>query len=176
MGKDFAGARLNNFRFEEKISEKIFSWMQKKSDILLFSGCVGIGKTHFASAMFAWFYGKVPSMRMYKEQDFFEKIYGTFGSKKIGSSIHDMIDDEYFIYDDFGVEKPENEWVKSIIHEIVDYRHSSRKPTIITTNFRPDQILSVYGSRIWDRLLDERNCLIEMHDRPSVRGNRHLIE
>lgn len=176
LGENFSGARLNNFRFEDKYAERIHKWISGKKDMLVFSGCVGIGKTHFSSAMFAWFYGKVPSIRMYKEKHFFEKLYKDMDNKKSVTSIHERLDDEYLIYDDLGVEKTESEWVKSMIHEIVDYRHSARKPTIITTNFRPDQILQVYGARIYDRIMDERNCIIEIHDKPSIRANRHLIE
>ena len=176
MGEEFGGARLNNFNFSQKVSEDISDWMKGKCDMLIFSGGVGIGKTHFASAMYAWFYGKVPSIRMYKETRFFRDLYCGMDSKINSSSLIDKIDDDLLIWDDLGVEKTENEWVKSIIHEIFDYRHSYRKPTIITTNLSSSQILHVYGARIWDRLMDKRNKVIELFDQPSIRANRHLIE
>ena len=70
-----------------------------------------------------------------------------------------MIDDEFVIYDDLsstGV----TEWRKEIVFEMIDYRYSSMKPTIITTNLTPAEIKQTYHERVLSRMFAKENTII----------------
>ncbi|PZN09494.1 MAG: hypothetical protein DIU69_08640, partial [Bacillota bacterium] len=54
------------------------------------------------------------------------------------------------IIDDLGAEDEPRARTK--IDTVVYYRHAARRPTVITTNLRPEALAERYGSRVVDRL------------------------
>ncbi len=70
-----------------------------------------------------------------------------------------MIDDDFMIYDDLG-STGITDWRKEIIFEMIDYRYSSMKPTIITTNLSVSEIKKTYHDRVLSRMFAKENTII----------------
>ena len=74
-----------------------------------------------------------------------------------------LIDDEIVMIDDLG-STGLNEWRKEIIFDMIDERYNSMLPTIVTTNFTSKEIKDLFHPRVFSRLFDKDNVVIEMHD------------
>lgn len=135
---------------------------------LVLLGDYGCGKTHLAAAIAQSglesgrqvFFAVVP--------DLLDHLRASFGPESTASY------DEVFervrtapllVLDDLGAHSS-RPWAEEKLFQIVNYRYLERLPTVITGNFRPDEIERRLSSRIWDNQLS--NLLII--DAPDYRS------
>ena len=62
-----------------------------------------------------------------------------------------LCDTSIVFIDDFGIERSRDRAERNYYH-LLDHRLANRKATVITTNLKEEEILSVYGARIDSRL------------------------
>jgi len=171
FGRTFEGARLSRATLPEGVPEKVIAWLKEGKGFLVFIGSPGVGKTYFCAAVLAWIYGKFPSQRYWDERRFFDRIFLAMNSGQSTTfTVNNYLDDHFLIYDDLGSQDI-SEWKVSMTFNIVDNRYCSNLPTIFTSNLNSKKILEKYGERIWDRLFDKRNLIIDMHGFKSKRQN-----
>ena len=144
-----------------KVAESVGQWAgaipdhsNPKGPNLILVGPVGTGKTsaavgamrvlHFAGAY--CIYGTLPfimeSLRPVRPGD---------DATALRMSIDRVVGAGLLVIDDLGTEK-RGEWVAERLTMIVDERHKRNKPTIVTTNIKPDDLPGAVGERIASRL------------------------
>jgi DNA replication protein DnaC len=120
---------------------------------LLLEGTYGCGKTHLAAAVGNARLDFEDAVLFITTPDLLDHLRNTY------SSSADLGYDEMFdrlknapllILDDLGVENPSG-WAQEKLFQLLNFRHSRRMPTIITTNVD----LEMLDPRVRSRLLDE---------------------
>lgn len=164
FGSRYNEASLAKVRFSKEDAKSMADWMKKKSDFLLFTGTPGCGKTYFAAAV--WNYNRAnriyPTCRGWKEHDLLGNIRTKMeNGRDYLEDAKELCDDELIIIDDLG-STGVNEWRNEVYFTIIDYRYSSRKPTIITTNLDKNKLAMDVGQRIYSRLMAQDNTFIDM--------------
>ncbi len=138
--------------------------MKEKRDFLVFTGTPGCGKTYFAAAV--WNYNQdhkiYENCRGWKEHDLLGSIRTQMNNgRDYLEDAKQFCDDQCVIIDDLG-STGVNAWRNEVYLTIVDYRYSSRRPTIITTNLNKDKLLLDVGDRIYSRIMASENTFIDM--------------
>ena len=111
---------------------------------LFMHGTCGAGKTHLACAVANAMIEAEKPVLLTTFGDLVQEIKSTFikGSK---ISEKDIIEKyrraPMLIIDDLGKEKP-TDWSASILFSILNHRYSDMKPTIITSNFAPEETIN----------------------------------
>jgi DNA replication protein DnaC len=164
FGDRYHSASLAKLRFSKEDAENMVKWIKGKKDFLVFTGTPGCGKTYFAAAV--WNHNQehkiFNTVRAYREHDLLGKIRTMMNNgRDYLEDAKELCDDELIIIDDLG-STGVNEWRNEVYFTIIDYRSSSRKPTIITTNLNKDKLSVDVGMRIYSRLMDRENTFIEM--------------
>ena len=119
---------------------------------LLFFGACGTGKTHLASAILCELIDTVKS-KYYKASEIFTAVRRTY-SYQAGRSEDEVID--YFssidllVIDELGVQKG-SDAEKRILFSILDNRLSNKRPTLLLTNLKKDDLKTLLGERLYDR-------------------------
>lgn len=65
--------------------------------------------------------------------------------------IQSLQDDHFLFIDDFGIERSK-ESAERNYYKLLDYRLANQKPTVISTNLKESEVLSIFGARIHSRL------------------------
>lgn len=135
--------------------------MNSRNNFLVIIGEPGTGKTHLCAALFAWFHDKVETWRYWKEKTLFSKLRASFEqlSGDYLTELHNAIDDDLVIIDDLGASGI-TEWRSEIAFEVIDYRYTCEKPTIITSNLTKAEFQNYIGKRGTSRLFAKRNTII----------------
>jgi DNA replication protein DnaC len=168
LGLDFKKAEVSKLKFPPAIMDKINAWWKKKSDILVFCGSVGVGKSYAAYAF----------CRLWAESIKFPHNHYLFLVEK---EIYDHLqpphnpgfcpayeqeklrETPFVVIDDFGSAK-KSEFRDETIFSVINGRIISRFPTIVTTNLFLKDIKDNYDPRLYSRLTDIRNTVIELVD------------
>lgn len=173
LGITFHGASLANWKASTEHQNKVNEWKKKKENFLVFLGSPGVGKTHLAVSLLnlAWEEGE--EIRFVRSNGFFEKLHQAIsrGWDQFGALLP-FIEVEYLIFDDLGTGK-NNEWEEQMLFEVIDRRHDSKKPTVFTSNFNPDQLKMKLGNRIFDRLMATKNTFMWKWDVSDRSGHTY---
>lgn len=133
---------------------------------LILKGSVGTGKTYCAKSLARAWVGMGYSAYFCSSKSIVNRHKERFSGSEIGlykSFIHKIENVDLFVLDDMGNGDGDNE----IIKEILEVRHSNKKPTIITTNYMDNDIHPYFGDRVVDRFYE--NCLDLTFDWESYR-------
>jgi DNA replication protein DnaC len=123
------------------------SFCEKKRGSLIMLGGYGTGKGHLSAAALrtfdnGWFVKHSSLLYAFRDR---------YSDKTAFNPIERGQSARLFILDDVGLSAGGRDELP-MLHEILDYRHGERKPTIITSNLQYAGLASVLGERMADRL------------------------
>lgn len=137
---------------------------------LVFAGRVGVGKTTWATTLLCDLIderhaGKKPLWTT--ESGFFrsaDNAAATSHSARV-RVLQDAIDATMLVLDDVGGNRRElSAWQGGAIRDLIDARHSHRRPTFITTNYHSwDRLAERYGDHIVSRLIDASGGMLMLN-------------
>jgi len=165
---DFSSADMSKVKFAKSIMEKIDNWWNKKSDMLIFCGSVGVGKTYLAHALCKYWAENVKfphnQYLFLLEKEIYDHLQPPYNPGfSPGYELQKLKDIPFIAIDDFGTAK-KSEFRDETMFDVINGRHISRFPTLITTNLFLNQIKTNYDPRLYSRLTDIRNTVIELVD------------
>ena len=122
---------------------------------LLLFGDVGTGKSFFAGCIANALLDRDVPVLMTNFPTILNKLTGMFNEDR-GELIASLGTYDLLILDDLGVERSTDYAMEQMFH-VVDCRYRSRKPMIVTTNLKLDEIKhppDLAHARIYDRILE----------------------
>ncbi len=134
-------------------AERALHYAEDPQGWLLLQGTYGIGKTHLAAAIGNWRLDQGESVLFITVPDLLDHLRATFGPSS------EVAYDERFeqirasallILDDLGAES-QTAWAQEKLYQLLNYRHTTKLPTVVTTN----RDLELLDPRIRSRLLDQ---------------------
>lgn len=141
---------------------------------LLFTGPVGVGKTHLATAILRGFVERgVPSL-FYEFGTLLQEIRNSYNPVSQASELKvlaPVYEAEVLVLDELGASKP-TDWVQDTMMQIIGRRYNDRKLTIFTTNYRDvrhapaeETLEDRIGTRLRSRLYEMcKTVMIEGED------------
>lgn len=124
------------------------------SDSVLMIGGTGLGKTHLSAAIAK----EVLSKGYFVLYDSAQSIFDNYDAVRFGKdnkkSIKKYEEADLLIIDDLGAEC-RTQYTVAVFSSLLNWRIVNSKPTIISTNFTPQQIKKSYGERVYSRLMGE---------------------
>ena len=123
------------------------------SDSLLLIGNTGVGKTFLAGCIACEVLNSGFSVLYISAIDFFDlyRKQAIGDSDQGGDEQSELLSCDLLIIDDLGTEVITNFTTSRLFH-CIDYRKQTGRPTIISTNFDPNQLWESYTERIVSRL------------------------
>lgn len=123
------------------------SFCEKQRGFLIMLGEKGTGKGHLSAAALrifgnGWFV---------KHSSILYALRDRYSDKTAFNPIERGQSARLLVLDDVGLSAGGKDELP-MLHEILDYRHGERKPTIITSNLQYNSLASVLGERMADRL------------------------
>ena len=122
---------------------------------LLLFGDVGTGKSFFAGCIANALLDRDVPVLMTNFPTILNKLTGMFSEDR-GELIASLGTYDLLILDDLGVERSTDYAMEQMFH-VIDCRYRSRKPMIVTTNLKLDEIKNppdLAHARIYDRILE----------------------
>ncbi|PKM62823.1 MAG: hypothetical protein CVU97_03255 [Firmicutes bacterium HGW-Firmicutes-21] len=123
-------------------------------DSILMIGGTGLGKTHLSSAVAQ----EVLSNGYFVLYDSAQSIFDGYEAVRFGKDNRENIKKyencDLLIIDDLGAECM-TQYTVAVFSSLLNWRIANSKPTIISTNFTPQQIKKSYGERVYSRLMGE---------------------
>lgn len=139
---------------------------------ILFTGPVGVGKTHLAVSILKGLSEHGFRCLFYEFGTLLKEIqdsYNAFTKTSELTVLAPVLNVEVLVLDELGASKP-TDWVRDTMAHIINSRYNDRKPTIFTTNYpdeRPSEREETLEDRIGVRL---RSRLYEMCKTIEMRG------
>jgi DNA replication protein DnaC len=116
---------------------------------LVLLGDIGSGKTHLAIGVMRYFTGGI----FVKQATLLRMFRATYGNKNAADPVERCQNAGLLVLDEMGL-SPGGRDEPPMLHEILDYRFGERKPTVITGNLPWEELASMLGARLADRLLE----------------------
>jgi DNA replication protein DnaC len=151
-----------------------FDFAKNPEGWLVFMGDTGCGKTHLAAAIVNYRYEAGKPALFMVVPEFLDHLRSAFSpeSKVSYDQLFESVKTTpLLVLDDFG-EHSTTPWVKEKLYQLINYRHNSRLPTVITTQYSFDQILQGVDPAISSRLVDKENSVPFNIMAPDFRGDR----
>lgn len=120
----------------------------------VFSGRPGTGKNHLAAAIGNGLILQGKSVLIMTVADVMSTVKGTFsGTNGMTEErlLHDLSTVDLLVIDEIGMQT-ESRYEKVIINQIVDRRSSSKRPTGMLSNLNHEEMNSLLGERVMDRM------------------------
>jgi DNA replication protein DnaC len=139
---------------------------------LLFTGTVGVGKTHLAVSILKGLFERGFSCLFYEFGSLLKEIQDSYNSNTKTSELGvlaPVLNAEVLVLDELGASKP-TDWVRDTMAHIINTRYNDKKATIFTTNYadeRQNDREETLEDRIGVRL---RSRLYEMCMTIEVKG------
>ena len=129
---------------------------------LLLLGGTGLGKTHLSTSVakvviergYDVFYNTAVGMI----SDFEMRRFGSTMALGDADNTERYISCDLLILDDLGTEVV-NQFTQSCLYYVINSRLNLNRPTLISTNLKPDELRKVYADRISSRLMGEFRVL-----------------
>ena len=139
---------------------------------LLFTGTVGVGKTHLAVSILKGLFERGFSCLFYEFGSLLKEIQDSYNSNTKTSELGvlaPVLNAEVLVLDELGASKP-TDWVRDTMAHIINTRYNNKKATIFTTNYA-DERQSDREETLEDRIgVRLRSRLYEMCKTIEVTG------
>ncbi len=148
--------------------KKLYSIMQKwchsqfEKSLVFLAGQTGVGKTHLIKCManeLIKLHKVVLLTSSFAMHQDFVKSYACRDAETKQNIISKYIDTEVLFIDDLGTELRQPNITVNYLYQILNERKMKRKPTIITTNLKLDDIMDYYDERIYSRIADKASSI-----------------
>ena len=139
---------------------------------LLFTGTVGVGKTHLAVSILKGLFERGFSCLFYEFGSLLKEIQDSYNANTKTSELGvlaPVLNAEVLVLDELGASKP-TDWVRDTMAHIINTRYNNKKATVFTTNYadeRQNDREETLEDRIGVRL---RSRLYEMCKTIEVKG------
>lgn len=144
--------RKENFKIAKEYADN-FSDHKAMGDGLYIEGTNGTGKTHLAAAIALQLIGEGIPVICKTSSDLLQDIKKSFSFE--GTKEHEVLDIykkvDLLIIDDLGKEQC-SDWSMSTLYSIMNDRYEAMKPTIITTNYNVDRLISALTPKGFDNM------------------------
>jgi DNA replication protein DnaC len=146
---------------------------RKLGRCMLLTGNMGTGKTHLACAIAHELVARGNSVRFTTATEMLDRIRATYDSKNRTETKHAALsafaDVDLLIVDELGMSWGTDS-EKLELFAIFNSRYNTRRPTLICTNAAPEEVRTMLGERIYDRLT-EQGCDLIRFDWDSRRSS-----
>ena len=132
---------------EAELVRVVKVFCENRTGFIFMLGNYGTGKTHLAVAALRQLKGGW----LVKQASLLRALRDTYADKAAFDPIERAQNARLFILDDAGLSGGGKDELP-MLHEILDYRHGERLPTIITSNLPYESLSAVLGERMADRL------------------------
>lgn len=171
--KRYENCHLTNYRpnnrsqrlaqtFAAKLIQEYTPYYDERG--LLFTGPVGVGKTHLAVSILKGLIERGFSCMFYEFGGLLKEIQNSYNYVSQTSEwkvLEPVFNAEVLVLDEIGASKP-TDWVRDTMAHIINTRYNDKKLTIFTTNF-PDKTASEREETLEDRIgIRLRSRLYEM--------------
>lgn len=140
---------------------------------ILFTGTVGVGKTHLAVSILKGLTERKFNCLFYEFGSLLKEIQDSYNPNTKTSELGvlgPVLDAEVLVLDELGAAKP-TDWVRDTMAHIINTRYNDRKLTIFTTNY-PDDRKSDKEETLEDRIgVRLRSRLYEMCKTVEMSGS-----
>jgi DNA replication protein DnaC len=132
---------------EEANREKVRDFLSARRGFLILLGGLGTGKSHLAVAAFRHFGRGL----FIKQSELLRRLRQTYRDKAAIDPVEEAQNVACLVLDEMGL-SPGGRDELPLLHDVLDYRHGNKKPTILTGNLMYDELRGVIGERMADRL------------------------
>lgn len=133
-----------------------------KGFLVLASETFGNGKTHLAVAIMRQFYLRGFASRFITQGEALLALRKQYRDREAEDIIGSLKDVAFLVVDDVGVSVGGKD-EQPALYEILSDRYVRQRPTVLTTNMRPDQVVGVVGERMASRLREATTAWVEIH-------------
>jgi DNA replication protein DnaC len=122
---------------------------------LVFQGMNGCGKTHLAAAIVNYRYKMGKPALFIVVPDFLDHLRSTFTPESKISYDHlfeAVKSTPILVLDDFG-RQTTTPWAQEKLYQVINYRYNAELPTVITSNYAPEELDSAICSRFRDSMI-----------------------
>lgn len=139
---------------------------------LLFSGPVGVGKTHLAVSIIKGLSERGFSSLFYEFGSLLKEIQDSYNPNTKTSEfsiLGPVLTSDILVLDELGASKP-TDWVRDTMYHIINTRYNDKKFTIFTTNY-PDERAANGKETLEDRIgVRARSRIYEMCQTVNIEG------
>ncbi len=166
VGKKHLKCQFDNYITETQGQRQAFNvsrrWVSEFFDSnqknFIFSGSTGTGKNHLACAMANALMKRKQTVLVITVAELMMKIRDKYNKEsRVTESqfLKYLSNVDLLVLDEVGVQRM-NDHESIMINTIIDSRYTNEKPTGILTNLKSDELTTVLGGRVMERLLE--NC------------------
>lgn len=142
--------RTKNYRIAKEYADN-FAYHRARGDGLYIEGTNGTGKTHLAAAIALQLIGEGIPVICKTSSDLLLDIKKSFDDSTVSEAqvldIYKRVD--LLIIDDLGKEQC-SDWSMSTLYSILNDRYEDMKPTIVTTNYNAESLVSALTPKGFD--------------------------
>lgn len=165
--EDFNETTFNIFKNKDFI-EKLYKVMKKwchsnfEKSLVYLSGQAGVGKTHLMRCMANELIKShklvllTSSFNMHQD---FVKSYSCKNQEEKLSLIEKYLEPEVLFIDDLGTELRQPNITVNYLYQVLNERKMNRRPTVITSNLKLNEIMDYYDERISSRIADKSTSI-----------------
>jgi DNA replication protein DnaC len=140
----------------------------KRAGFLIMLGPVGTGKTHLAVAAMRGF----RSSCLVKQSTLLQNLRDTYRDRNAVDPVDRCQGTGLLVLDEMGVSSGGKDELP-MLHEILDHRHGEAKPTILTGNLGWEELKTVIGQRMADRMKESAFAILTFSGESHRKEARH---
>lgn len=171
--REHSGCTLGNWTPRNEVDRKSFDVVYRfateirRGIVALIAPGYGNGKTHLAVGIMR----EIGVGVFVTQSQFLDGLRETYQRGSKAQYLRRFKRARCLIIDEVGLSVGGKDELPAL-HDVLDYRHDSKSPTIITGNFsRPEQLESVVGPRVFDRWSESVFAVVVL-TAPSERASR----